>query len=210
MNRVAGDTLWISNNPNMVEISAVRGRLDRANGSGANVVDLTREVVARGLIMDDSATDLEKATVQAPGLRRYLKARLLNSLTRLFLVLVLAGGIISASTPGSHFLETASICLVVAVAVATWLIARYLQLVRALRTNPIREVAKLHKKRKIKNAGFVDAPRTTMDRPQNSEHRYSGDQQSDAYDALRDIDVLGQKSDDGVNRTDDPSRGPIE
>jgi hypothetical protein len=50
----------------MVEISAVRGRLDRANGSGANVVDLKREVVARGLIIDDSATDLEKATVQAP------------------------------------------------------------------------------------------------------------------------------------------------
>lgn len=207
---VAGDTSWISNNANMVEVSAVRGRLDRAKSSDANDVDFTREVVARGSFMDDSATDLERATVQAPGLERYLRARLLNSLTRLFLVLVLAGGIISASTPGSHFLETASICLVVAVAVATVLIARYLQLIRALRTNPIREVARLHKRRKIKNAGFVDAPQTTRDRPQNSEPRYSDDQESDAYDALRDIDVLGQKSDDGVNRTDDPSRGPIE
>jgi hypothetical protein len=33
---------------------------------------------------------------------------------------------------------------------------------------------------------------------------------ADPYAALRDIDVFGQKSDDGVNRTDDPSRGPIE
>jgi hypothetical protein len=34
--------------------------------------------------------------------------------------------------------------------------------------------------------------------------------ETDPYAALRDIDILGQKSDDGVNRTDDPSRGPIE
>jgi ABC-type nickel/cobalt efflux system permease component RcnA len=160
--------------------------------------------------MDDGTTDLERATVQAPALERFLRTRLFNSLTRLFLVLVLVGGIISASTPGSHFLETASICLVAAVAVATWLFVRYLQLVRRLRTDPVREVAKLHKKRKIQKAGFVDATESSMDRPRISEHRYSDAPESDDYDALRDVDVLGQKSADGVNRTDDPSRGPIE
>jgi hypothetical protein len=39
---------------------------------------------------------------------------------------------------------------------------------------------------------------------------YSDIPENDAYEALRDIDVLGQKSADGVNRTDDPSRGLIE
>jgi hypothetical protein len=33
---------------------------------------------------------------------------------------------------------------------------------------------------------------------------------ADPYLALREIDVLGQGSDNGLNRTDDPSRGPIE
>jgi asparagine N-glycosylation enzyme membrane subunit Stt3 len=160
--------------------------------------------------MDDSSTDLERAAAQAPGLERFLRARLLNTLTRLFLVLVLVGGIISASTRGSRFLETASICLVVAAAAATWSIVHYLQLVRALRTNPVSEVARLHKKRKIKNAGFVDEAQSTEGPPRLSEPRYSDVPENDAYSALRDIDVLGQKSDDGVNRTDDPSRGPIE
>lgn len=34
--------------------------------------------------------------------------------------------------------------------------------------------------------------------------------EADPYSALRDIDVFGQGSADGMNRTDDPSRGPIE
>jgi hypothetical protein len=33
---------------------------------------------------------------------------------------------------------------------------------------------------------------------------------TDPYLALREIDVLGQGSENGLNRTDDPSRGPIE
>ncbi len=160
--------------------------------------------------MDDSATDLERATAQAPGLERFLRTRLLNNLTRLFVVLVLVGGIIGASTPGSHALETASICLAVAVVSASWLIVRYLYLVRALRTNPVREVARLHQRRKVKNAGFVDASPSSMGPSHIREREYSDTPESDGYDALRDVDVLGQKSDDGVNRTDDPSRGPIE
>jgi hypothetical protein len=160
--------------------------------------------------MDDSASDLVRATAQAPGLKRFLRARLLNNLTRLFLVLVLVGGIISASMPGSHFLETGSIFLAAAAAGASWLVARYVQLVRALRRNPVREVARLHKKRQIKRAGFVDTPPSSILPPQTNERRYSNAPESDDYDALRDVDVLGQKSDDGVNRTDDPTRGPIE
>jgi hypothetical protein len=160
--------------------------------------------------MDDDRTDLEKATAQVAGLERFLRARLLNALTRLFLVLLLVGGLISAATPGSHFLETASICLVVAVACATWFIVRHFQLVRALHTDPMREVARLHEKRSIKNAGFVDEAQSSTGLLRNSERRESDAPETDAYGALRDIDILGQNSEDGVNRTDDPSRGPIE
>ena len=42
--------------------------------------------------MDDSTTDLERVTVQAAGLERFLRARLLNRMTRLFLVLWSSGG----------------------------------------------------------------------------------------------------------------------
>jgi hypothetical protein len=38
----------------------------------------------------------------------------------------------------------------------------------------------------------------------------SGAPKTDPYLALREIDVLGQGSENGLNRTDDPSRGPIE
>jgi hypothetical protein len=160
--------------------------------------------------MDDNRTDLEKATAQVAGLERFLRARLLNVLTRLFLILVLVGGLISALTPGSHFLETASICLAVAMVFAAWFIARYVQLVRGLRTNPVREVARLHQRRAIKKAGSVDAAPSSMGPPRISERRDSDVPEIDAYEALRDIDVFGQKSANGVNRTDDSTRGPIE
>jgi hypothetical protein len=130
-------------------------------------------------------------------------------------VLVLVGGLITALTPGSHFFETASICLVVAAAFATWFIVHCLQLIRGLRADPVHTVARLHKKRKIKNAGFVDVTPSSNDLPRVSESRDSDDPETDApgtdpYAALRDVDVFDQKSADGVNRTDDPSRGPIE
>jgi hypothetical protein len=169
----------------------------------------------RGVVMDHSTTDLERAASQVAGLERFLRARLFNALTRLFLVLVLVGGLITALTPGSHFLETASICLVVAVAFATWFVAHYLRLVRGLRTDPVHAVARLHKKRKVKSAGFVDVTQSSKDLPQARELRDSDAPETDApktdpYAALRDVDVFDQKSADGVNRTDDPSRGPIE
>lgn len=159
--------------------------------------------------MDDNRTDLEKATAQVAGLERFLRSRLLNALIRLFLLLVLIGGLVSASLPGSHFLESASIFLVVAAACSTWLVVRYFQLVRSLRSDPLREVARLHKNRKVRNAGFVDTPQSSGGPPLVQEHSYSEVPETDAYGALRDVDVFGQKS-DGVNRTDDPSRGPIE
>jgi hypothetical protein len=160
--------------------------------------------------MNDSRTDLEKVTAQVAGLERFLRTRLLNALTRLFLVLVLIGGTISALTPGGHFLETASICLAVALALATWFILRYLQIVRGLHTDPVREVARLHKKRTIKNAGFVDATPSCGGAPRAGRRRDSDVAETERDGAIRDVDVLGQKSDDGVNRTDDPSRGTIE
>ena len=160
--------------------------------------------------MDDNRTDREKGTAQVAGLERFLRARLLNALTRLFLILVLVGGLISALTPGSHFLETASICLALAVGFAIWFIAQYLQHVRGLHTDPVREVARLHKKRSIKRAEFVHAAQTSTGLPRASEDRNSDAPVKDPYEALREVDVFGQKSEDGVNRTDDPSRGPIE
>jgi hypothetical protein len=75
--------------------------------------------------MDDSRTDLEKATAQVAGLERFLRSRLLNTMTRLVIALVLIGGLISANTSGSHFLETVSVCLLVTAAFATWFIAHY-------------------------------------------------------------------------------------
>jgi hypothetical protein len=160
--------------------------------------------------MVDSRTDLEKATAQVEGLERFLRTRLLNKLTRLFLALVLIGGTVSALTPGGHFLETTAICIAVALAFATWFVMRYLQIVRGVHTDPVRKVARLHKKRTIKNAGFVDGTQSSGGFPRAGRRRDSAAVETQRYGAMRDIDVLGQKSDDGVNRTDDPSRGPIE
>ena len=160
--------------------------------------------------MEDSRTELEKATAQVEGLERFLRARLLNTMAGLFLVLLLVGGLILAATPRSHFLETASICVVVAAASAIGFIVHYLRLVRDLHTDPVREVARLHKKRTIRDAGFVDGAESSRGVPRAGEGRDSDARDSDRYGAMRDIDVLGQKSNDGVNRTEDPSRGPIE
>ena len=160
--------------------------------------------------MDDNRTELEKAKAQVAGLERFLRSRLLNALTRLLLVLVLVGGLVSASLPGSHFLESASFFLVVGAACATWLIVRYFHFVRSLRSDPLHEVARLQKNRKVRNAGFVDTPQSSGGPPLVQEHSYSEAPETDTYGAPRDVDVFGQKSDGGVNRTDDPSRGPIE
>jgi hypothetical protein len=159
--------------------------------------------------MDDNRTDLEKATAQVEGLGRFLRARLLKTMTLLFFILLLFGGIIISATPSSHFLETTSICLGVAAAFAAGSVVHYFQIVRSLHNDPVREVARLHKKRSVRNAGFVDAAESTEALP-HATRRESDYPGADAYGAMRDIDVLGQKSDDGVNRTDDPSRGPIE
>jgi len=157
--------------------------------------------------MDDSRTDLEKATAQVAGLERFLRARLFNTLTRLFIALMLIGGIVSAATPG--FLESASICLAVAAVLAAWFIFHYFQSIRGLHTDPLREVARLRKSRVVQRAGFIDAAQSSSARSAG-ERRDSDASEADGYDILRGIDILGQKSDDGVNRTDDPSRGPIE
>jgi len=158
--------------------------------------------------MDDGRTDLEKAKDQVEGLERFLRSRLLNLLTLLFIALVLIGGIISAAGP--HFLESASICVAVAAVVAIGFIVRYFQIVRGLHTDPVGEVARLHKKRTIKNAGFVESTQSSKGSMRAGQRRDWDDLESDRYGAMRDVDVLGQKSDDGLNRTDDPSRGPIE
>jgi hypothetical protein len=160
--------------------------------------------------MDDSRTDLEKATAQVAGLERFLRSRLLNTMTRLVIALVLIGGLISANTSGSHFLETVSVCLLVTAAFATWFIVHYFRIVRGLHTDPVGTVARLHKRRAIKNAGFVDGAQSSRTLPWAGERQDSDALEEDRYGVMRDIDVLGQKSDDGVNRTDDPSRGPIE
>jgi hypothetical protein len=104
--------------------------------------------------MDDNRTDPEKVTAQAAGLERFLRTRLLNTMTRLFLVLVLVGGLFTAVTPESHMLETASICLVVAVGFATWFIVHFVLLNRGLHTDPERVITHLHKKRSFKKAGY--------------------------------------------------------
>jgi hypothetical protein len=64
--------------------------------------------------------------------------------------------------------------------------------------------ARLHKKRTGVMTGLGDAAQPSRNLSKSDAST------TDPYAALRDIDVFGQKSDDGVNRTDDPSRGPIE
>jgi hypothetical protein len=51
---------------------------------------------------------------------------------------------------------------------------------------------------------------TSRDLPRDDEPSDSDPHKADPYAALRDIDVFNQKSEDGLNRTNDPSRGPIE
>ena len=126
---------------------------------------------------------------------------------------MVVGGLFTGITPESHMLETASICLVLAAMFATWFIVHFVLLVRGLHTNPKREVARLHKKRKIEKAGFGYAAQLSRGLPRAGERRDSGTLESDSHETMRDIDILGQTSEDGtdgVNRSDDPSRGPIE
>ena len=160
--------------------------------------------------MEDTRTDLEKVVAQVAGLERFLRSQLLNALTKLFIALVLIGGIITALTPGSHALEVAGVCLVVAGALATWFVVHYFQTLRGLRNDPLVEVTRLHKKRKVRAAGFVAEEWTGTAGARPGAVRDEDNSETSEYGAMDDVDILGQKSAGGVNRTDDPSLGPIE
>ena len=103
--------------------------------------------------MTDDETDLEKAHAKVAGLERWLRARLLNGLTSLLLMLLIVGGLISALSP--HFLLTLSICASVCVMIAVWMTVRTLLIIRELRTQPEHAVARLTKWRKVERAGFI-------------------------------------------------------
>jgi cation transporter-like permease len=103
----------------------------------------------------EDETDLEKALAKAEGLKRWFRARLLNGLTRLLIVLFIIGGLFTSLTPEPHMLLTASICVSVCVVIAVVMTVRIVLILRELRRHPEQAVARLTKWRKLRRAGFV-------------------------------------------------------
>jgi hypothetical protein len=100
-------------------------------------------------------SDLEKAQMKAAGLEVWFRARLLNGLTRMFLVLLIPGGLITSQVPEHDMLLTASICALVCVTIAVVMTVRILLILRELRTDPLRAVARVTKWRKLRRQGFT-------------------------------------------------------
>ncbi len=98
-------------------------------------------------------TRTDQARSKAAGIQRWLRSRLLNGLTRLFLMLVIIGGLITALTPKP--LLSARVCVSVFVVIALSMAVRTVLLLRELREHPEEAVARLTKRRNIKKAGFT-------------------------------------------------------
>jgi hypothetical protein len=107
--------------------------------------------------MLDEETDEEKVRAKAAGLEQWFRARLWNGLTRVFLVLLIPGGLLTATRPESQMLLTASICVSVCAVVAVVMTVRILWILHELRSRPEHAVERLTKWRKLQRAGFTPA-----------------------------------------------------
>ena len=103
--------------------------------------------------MAEGETNLEKARAKAEGLERWFRKQLIFSLNRLLIGLIVLGGLITTAT--SHVLEVGSVCLSVFVVIALIITIRYSFILRELRRDPEKAVARVTKWRRLRKAGFT-------------------------------------------------------
>jgi hypothetical protein len=103
------------------------------------------------------ARETEQAQVRAKaaGLAPWFRARLLNGLNRLFLVLLIPGGLLIAETPPPNRLLVLILCVSIFGAVALGMSLHTALVLRQLRRDPEKAVARLTKRRTLKRAGFT-------------------------------------------------------
>jgi hypothetical protein len=105
--------------------------------------------------MIEHETDQEKVQAKAVGLRAWFRARLLNGLNRLFLVLLIPGGLVIAETSPPDRLLSVILCVSVCGTIALVMCLRTALILRQLRRDPAKAVARLTKWRQLKRAGFT-------------------------------------------------------
>jgi NhaP-type Na+/H+ or K+/H+ antiporter len=106
-------------------------------------------------MIDGGETYSEKVRAKAAGLEPWFRARLLNGLTRLFLVLLIPGGLVVSQVPERDMLVTATVCVSICTVIAVVMTVRILLILRELRKHPERAVIRLTKWRKLQKAGFT-------------------------------------------------------
>ncbi|HEY5121094.1 MAG TPA: hypothetical protein VII84_05930 [Acidimicrobiales bacterium] len=153
---------------------------------------------------------------QAAGLERWFRKWTFDLVNRVVVALIIVGGLATALSSRSRgaMLASALSSLLVAAIICALVIVRYLGIRRRLASDPTSEVARLSQKPgKHQREFFAGGPKRVAS-PRAGEFSEDFDPNApDTYGALRDVDILGQKSEssqDGVNRTEDPRRGPID
>ena len=153
---------------------------------------------------------------QAAGLERWFRKWTFDLVNRVVVALIIVGGLataLSSRSRGAMFASALS-SLAVAVMICALVIVRYLGIRRRLSSDPTSEVARLSQKPGKHQREFFAGGPTRVASPRAGEFSEDFDPNApDTYGALRDVDILGQKSEssqDGENRTDDPRRGTID
>lgn len=166
--------------------------------------------------MSQSApVDPSRVAAQAAGLARERRAATIDMVTRIAVALIVVGGLAVAVAAGSHddraIAATGLTSVGVALAWALVVVARYRGVRRRLRDNPAAEVARWRAKPRRRPRSFATAPLGWYARPLGALSEDRNPNAGDPYAEMRNLEGLGpDASPDGVNRSTDPNRGPIE
>jgi len=164
----------------------------------------------------DAAPDLGRLRAQAAGLERWHRKWTFDLLNRIVAVLLIVGG--SAVGLSAHSRRAMAAAAIISAGLAalacTLVLLRHLGVRRRLAADPATEVARLTANPGRHQSAFFAGGELGGARARAGERAPESDPDApDAYGAMRDVDVWGQRSEassDGVNRTEDPRRGPIE
>ncbi len=163
--------------------------------------------------------DAGRTAAQAAGLERYFRRATLDMVNRVIVALVVVGGIAVAlasvaSAPHRGRAMEAAALLSVSLALL-WiflLVMRYLGIRRRLADEPAVEVARLRAKPgRHQRRYFAGAAGAGPGRHAGAMSEDPVATRGDPYGEIRGLEGLGpDASPDGVNRSEDPERGPIE
>ncbi len=164
--------------------------------------------------------DAGRISAQAAGLERFFRRATLTMVNRVIVALIVVGGLAvalaTASSSRTHRGDAVEAAVFLSLGVALlWiflLVMRYLGIRRRLHDQPAAEVARLsarpgrHQRQFLADAELA-GPRGRVGSMSEDPVATRGD----PYGETRNLEGLGpDASPDGVNRTRDPQRGPIE